>query len=247
MDTDRSLLTKVPSRSSSSDEATLTTPSSPMPSAETRVNTMASLRKALDINPGPLLEFAATREFSAENILFLMQVKRWKQAWASVTANGQAMNQAAVSHLYTMAFEIFVTLVDDRTAEFPINIEYHIRTRLNEVFKSATIDASDLYIQKRMSQLTEPGQIVVRSVEVQSSDQGSDLWHQERRVTTVSTEPKYDFQPRVSTKCSVVQVGDKPEFDEHVFDDAERSILYLVLTNTWQKIVRDKAMRELLD
>ena len=30
------------------------------------------------------------------------------------------------------------------------------------------------------------------------------------------------------------------EFDETVFDDAEKSIKYLVLTNTWPKFVRNR-------
>jgi hypothetical protein len=30
-----------------------------------------------------------------------------------------------------------------------------------------------------------------------------------------------------------------PGFDEHVFDQAEKSIKYLVLTNTWQKFVME--------
>ena len=35
--------------------------------------------------------------------------------------------------------------------------------------------------------------------------------------------------------------GDIPEgFDATIFDDAERSIKYLVLTNTWPKFVRDR-------
>lgn len=242
MDTDRSLLTRTTSRSS--EEGIL---ASPRPNPETRINTMAALRRTLELNPAPLLEFAATREFSAENILFLMQVKKWKQAWSSAAVNGQVIPQAALKHLYTTAFEIFTNLVDDRTADFPINIESQIRVHLNHIFKSATIEAADLYIQNRLSDVPKPGHMYVQSVEVQSTAEGSDLWHQEKRVTVVSTEPKHDLHPSVNRIRSVVEVGDKPEFDGHVFDDAEKSILYLVLTNTWQKFVKDKTAKHLAE
>ena len=49
---------------------------------------MESLEKALAVNPKPLLHYAATRDFTAENIVFLLQVRRWRAAW--VVASGYA-------------------------------------------------------------------------------------------------------------------------------------------------------------
>ena len=110
IDTNRSLLTRITSRAS---DETAFAPQ--QVNLETRINTMAALKRTLEINPGPLLDFAATREFSAENILFLTQVNNWKEAWSLAKTDGKALTQTALKHLHTLAFEIFVNLVDDRT------------------------------------------------------------------------------------------------------------------------------------
>lgn len=97
---------------------------------------MASLEKALIINPTPLLHFAATRDFTAENIVFLMSVKEWKAAWASAPRylGTDEVTEHARSQLYKMAVEIFLTSVHHQTAEIPLNLEGSIVTQLNTVF-----------------------------------------------------------------------------------------------------------------
>ena len=56
---------------------------------------------------------------------------------------------------------------------------------------------------------------------------------------TASSEPKpYRLEDRPDISPTSNGRGlDLPGFDEHVFDDAEASIKYLVLTNTWRKFV----------
>jgi hypothetical protein len=59
-------------------------------------------------------------------------------------------------------------------------------------------------------------------------------------ITTSSrAEPKpYRLEDRPDLSPGSNGRGlDIPGFDEHVFDDAEASIKYLVLTNTWRKFV----------
>ena len=65
------------------------------------------------------------------------------------------------------------------------------------------------------------------------------------KTPTVESKP-YRLEDRPDLSPSTNGRGiDLPGFDEHVFDDAEASIKYLVLTNTWRKFVdmmdRDRA------
>ena len=97
---------------------------------------MESLEKALAVNPKPLLHYAATRDFTAENIVFLLQVRRWRAAWvvASGYAGSGSITQNARAHLYAMAVQTYIASVNEKTAEYPINVEGPIRSALDDVF-----------------------------------------------------------------------------------------------------------------
>jgi hypothetical protein len=97
--------------------------------------TMAALEKAITINAIPLLQFAATRDFTGENIVFLLQVRDWRASWTQWRrdGNGVVMGQAR-HHLFNLAVAIFAFSVDTKTAEFPINIDHKMRARLESVF-----------------------------------------------------------------------------------------------------------------
>ena len=90
--------------------------------------TMASLEKALAVNPLPLLHFAASKDFTAENIIFLMRVREWRQAYASAPRllNTTALTADAQELLFRMGVDIYTTCVSDTDSEFPINIDHHI-------------------------------------------------------------------------------------------------------------------------
>ncbi|KAK3092184.1 hypothetical protein LTR53_019680, partial [Teratosphaeriaceae sp. CCFEE 6253] len=86
---------------------------------------MAALEKALLINPTPLLHFAATKDFTAENIIFLLHVKQWRGAWRAAPrhTHSGALTVQAQDRLFNMALDIYAASVSDQTAEFPINLE----------------------------------------------------------------------------------------------------------------------------
>ena len=67
------------SHSPTYDEATLIQSSSSS-LRKSQMYTLASLEKALAVNPRHLLRYAATQDFTAENIAFLMQVRQWGAA-----------------------------------------------------------------------------------------------------------------------------------------------------------------------
>ena len=108
--------------------------------------------------------------------------------------------------LFAMANDIYLGSVSERHAEFAINIEGVIRTRLDQVFCAP----------KTRTQLPP------------RSGMGDEV-------------PLSPLKSPLST--SSMRKGEIYEdgagIDDKVFDAAEKSIKYLVLTNTWRKYIND--------
>ena len=166
-----------------------------------KIYSMEALEKAIAANPAPLLQFAATKDFTAENIIFLIAVRDWRLECAA--------QQQSRSMMVSRAAEIYANSVSEALAEFPINIEWPIKSRLDAIFGSAVSNNSP------------------RSAHFNDAVPFSDLG-----MTT---------RPLKSPQSAFTQIKEsEPEdFDETVFDAAEQSIKYLVLTNTWRKYVGD--------
>ncbi|KAK4937721.1 hypothetical protein LTR10_021731 [Elasticomyces elasticus] len=238
--------------SSSSSHSLSTNVSSSMASSRLHreLCSMSSLEKALAINPEPLLHFAATKDFTAENILFLIQVSRWRQAFRAAPRLEGAITDVARSHFFESALQIYMDRVCERTTKFPINIEWQIRRYLDNVFgtavpanahhhnigvapfESATIqpvhDQNDF---TDMLPLVAPRQEAYR----QDAPRGTAL----HSYTFPVEKAKHIFEPHpavapLGISRAVISDG----FNEDVFNAAEQSIKYLVLTNTWQKFVK---------
>lgn len=169
--------------------------------------TMAALEQQLCTNPTPLLNFAATRDFTAENIIFLMSVRDWKNKWNTHMHNHD--------ELFSLAHEIYLNSVCEKHAEFAINIEGVIRTRLDNIFSSH--QNSTRHTQQQSNSVSNLGDEVPLSP--LKSPLGANL-------STSSLR-----------KGEVYEDG--MGIDEKVFDAAEKSIKYLVLTNTWRKYINE--------
>nr|POF14864.1 hypothetical protein CFP56_71248 [Quercus suber] len=216
---------------------------------------MAALDRAIAINPAPLLYFAARKDFSAENILFLLQVRGWRSAWATATKNpatGEVIT-AAKEYLLKSAVQIFrdsITL----TAEFPINIEDPVARNLREVLGP-------------YSQQNEEQHPYVHAAQTMSNFFDFEHFAKNHGSTTNQwCEKKDDFNVTVISTVSTPTSSTAPYSTEHrhgatsetlaykplstfdypeglnetLFDAAEASILYLVLTNTWRRFVQQQ-------
>jgi hypothetical protein len=228
-----------------------------------RLYSIGALEHALNVNPEPLLQYAARQDFTAENIVFLTQVRDWRRAWQSAPKNPSTglVTEDAQIRLFRMAIDIFTTSVDEKTSDFPINIEGHVRkglaailgpTVLNDLGGFATRNAqknsygTELHGVPSMIPVApwaEQKQAVAITTTISASTAETGL----RSISTgttvaskpISAEPKpyrLEDRPDISPKTNGRGL-DIPGFDEHVFDDAESSIKYLVLTNTWRKFV----------
>ena len=204
--------------------------------------TMASLEKALAVNPRPLLFYSATKDFTAENIVFLMQVRRWRAAFSSApTINGRVTDETR-AHLFASAVDIYAACVSEKTAEYPINVEGPIRNALNAVFAHAAPDGE--FAQKLQSARFKRTMQWAEKDRESSCDSTEPFWEKsgtgmhDTKITALPSQKDSLFQPHPGVAPFGKSRARIPaEFDESVFNAAEKSIKYLVLTNTWWKFV----------
>ena len=216
---------------------------------------MAALEKALLTNPIPVLQFAATKDFTGENIVFLIQIRDFHATWNRVSSDDNELTDEGRSHMFNVALEIYVSSVHQKTTEFPINIEHKIRRELDNVFETAASqripyrDNSivDPFKEKSMDDPFRPQSLEmvlprnVRNIlERANSDEMDATFNNDSREDIFPSRKEFVFEanpcvrpPVRKNKIANIMTG----FDEHVFDEAEKSIKYLVLTNTWQKFV----------
>jgi hypothetical protein len=242
-----------------------------------RLYSIGALERALLVNPEPLLQYAARQDFTAENIVFLTQVRDWRQAWQSAPKNPSTglVTEDAQIRLFRMAIDIFSTSVDEKTADFPINIEGHMRKELSAILGPAVLNGLSGFAGRNGSHAPygpdvhglpsmvpvapwaeqKHGLSVTTTISASKSSplisQDTSLRSMSSGTTATSKTPiveskPYRLEDRPDLSPSTNGRGiDLPGFDEHVFDDAEASIKYLVLTNTWRKFVdmmdRDRA------
>lgn len=193
--------------------------------------TMGALEYVLERHPTPLLEFSALHDFSGENIAFLTSVAEWKsslpKAVYSTTPRGDNVKEL-IRERFNRALRIYAEFVSVRHADFPINISSQELKTLENIFE---IPTRIMYGEKREVDVTTPfvESPLSATFPPEGEGEGSDS---EKTIQSTASGPIED---------RVQYWGDVPEeFDETVFNDAEKSIKYLVLTNTWPKFVKNQ-------
>lgn len=184
--------------------------------------TMDALEHTLEKNPEPLQEFSALKDFSGENVAFLMRVRDWKLAHnvstAKVLAGGSSSSEDEKSpitptkvttrEMFEGALHIYLDFISGTCAEFQINLSSQDFRKLESVFE----DAARLVINEESS-VYDP-------------------------ATPFADSPRNAAD---NAAAAVRYNGAIPDgFDENVFAEAEISIKYLILTNTWPKFIRQR-------
>lgn len=217
------------SRSFNKEESTHTKGSS-IGSQRSDLYTMSGLENALRTNPVPLLQFAALRDFSGENVSFLTHISDWRCSWLHLTGStNQHRRQQFVA-----AVQIYALFVSPNFSEFPINVSHQCMRALRDLFE-------------------EPASFVCRKRSVSATYSPTpfkDVSPDSDSTVDLRSGVKLDSLGRAKLN-SVAHVAGPghddvladfpiPEaFRETVFDAAEKEIKYLVLTNTWPKFVND--------
>jgi hypothetical protein len=177
---------------------------------------MQALEFSIEHSIEPLIAWAASREFTAENCIFLREVRNFKKKWGALTNVTTAQRR----QMFNEASLIFFTLINPFTAETPINIEYKIFKTLQNIFANVEFDP---YMPR--SKTPEDMSIPVPKDNVVCP------WED-----TLSRPASIDSNTTTSSTASVRAIVPS-EFNMDVFDAAFDSIKYLVFTNTWPRYV----------
>lgn len=194
-------------------------------SSNNSILTMTALEYVLDRNPAPLQRFSALHDFSGENIAFLTSVGEWKNNLPKVLRDPSAArdgnNKDLIRGSFNSALHVYAEFISVRHAEFPVNISSQELKKLDNIFQRP---ACILYGEEREADPATPFADTFPEPPSPSYSSGS-----EKGLNSSAT----------AVKNRVQYWGDVPEeFDANVFNEAEDSIKYLVLTNTWPKFVR---------
>ncbi|PVH99662.1 hypothetical protein DM02DRAFT_629173 [Periconia macrospinosa] len=177
---------------------------------------MQALEYSIEHHMERLIDWTASREFTAENPIFLREVRNFRRKWSALTNVTTAQRR----QMHTEASLIFFTLVDPFTAETPINIEYKIFKKLQSQFEGMEYDP----YMPRSRTPTDPASPHAREHVVCP-------WE-----NTLNRPASIDSVASISTTVSTRSIVPS-EFNLDVFDAAYESIRYLVFTNTWPRFV----------
>ena len=208
--------------------------------------TMNALETALVKNSTPLLLFAALKDFSGENISFLNHVRDWKAAWnpaparkpTGVRLEGEALRR----HLFSLAVEIYSSFVSMRTSNFPVNLSSADQKELEAVFDSAAAliagpgqenSATPFDIESISSVGDKSGTVVAMSSISDSNSTDAFIERSSNHLSMIKRLNFHDLEARLPADIEV-----PISFSSSIFDNAEKSIKYMVLTNTWPKFVQ---------
>lgn len=227
---------------------------------------MAALDSCVRTNSQPLLLFAALKDFSGENIAFLTKVLEWKRAWTlsgparnsgflKRPSEHETRNKTLRRQQYKSAVNIYASFVSLKYSEFPVNISSAHLRELERVFESAAFvlygklglansEATPFNVkQHRMTPImfdmeSHTGDDNITVV----SDRDA---HTESSTDNILTGPTTHGQETLLRTYGLAGARETlPEyvpipakFGPEVFKDAEESVKYMVLTNTWPKFV----------
>ena len=226
-----------------------------------RMASMATLDDCLNGNYSGLQIYASTCELNGENIIFLVKVLNFKKQWALVfTKAGNDIERARMA-MFRAALSIYVSLVHDGTSSYPINVESFIYTALHKIFGPATL----LVASNRPSTPNSPLSAVTPWDEPvsnpfenppsttsnpfdqppsTSSDSGMIESFQMSSLQTPPVRRSFDhgsaehiisLDDPVDPNDPLADFKVPAAFDVTCFNAAEKSIKYMVWTETWQR------------
>lgn len=216
-----------------------------------RMYSMESLQECLDANSDGLQAYASKQELNGENIIFLVKVLSFRRQW-ELAHRGCTDDKRLTRTMYRAAVNIFVTLIESRTANYPVNLESPIYNALSIIFGEAT----NMVASKRTNSMSS-----VPSVVTPWDDPADDttmiLGKPESEVIHMVTMLPTPSMQKSTSDAGSVCIGsisevrpdvDDPltnfdvpkDFNPKVFDDAYHSVKYMVWCETWQRYMDTK-------
>jgi len=188
---------------------------------------MVGLEKALHTNPIPLLHFAALKDFSGENLSFLIHVSRWRVGW--MTQNTKPTDQH-IHEQFIAAVRLYAHFVSPDFSEFPINISSRDLKKLYAMFEGPA------------SQLLRGHASVSSKNSITPFNDASEATSGNESELHLNTLSRANLRWATGTiqggsEEALADITIPEAFSEGVFDAAEHEVKYLVLTNTWPRFV----------
>ncbi|KAF2749290.1 hypothetical protein M011DRAFT_465727 [Sporormia fimetaria CBS 119925] len=187
---------------------------------------MQALEFSITHNIENLITWAATREFTAENTVFLREVRNFRKKWSAALPHLTTQQR---HQMFTEASLIYFTLINPFTAETPINIEYKIFRSLQRIF-------ADIEYDPYMPSLDGKTALAPQSPP-EKKENVVCPWE------NILSRPASLASTGSASSWSSVRNIVPSEFTEDVFDAAYESIKYLVYTNTWPRYVEEELTR----
>ncbi|KAL9131717.1 MAG: hypothetical protein Q9175_006692 [Cornicularia normoerica] len=189
-------------------------------------HSLRAFEEALQNSARELLEYASTREFTGENILFLNCVRDFKASWTSALAKDETPSIEYRQKFFSIATDIFDRFVSLQTSQFPINIDSHIYHELKGMFGRDVVPYSSVVapFADRWSLAT-----------IAAITKTSDKYTANNDPVRPGSSPTFgDIGGTSSEFILSTRANAIPEaFEMNIFDKAERSVKYMVFTNTW--------------
>ena len=174
---------------------------------------MQALEQELESNPRNLFEFAATKQFTGENIVFLTRIRAWKEQWAQAVSGKGTISSDTKRKLFESAKEIFERNISLHSSQFPINLESKTYHELEHIFGSHTV-CSVMSIISPFSEICDVDG---------------------KKESRAGVEPVYHTDAEKQGSAFAERSNTSDGFDDHIFDAAERSVKQIVFLNTWPR------------
>ena len=227
----------------SSASASMTTGSTNSKGSKAKTVSMELLEDHLNSGVDGLQIYASFSEFNGENIFFLRRVIGFKKQWASVFGRRGANATKARMTMFRVALDIYITLVDQSTAKFPINLESDIYKSLKEMFTSAT----NIVATRRNSTSSTPVSAVTPWEEPEEDPFDKRRTINGRSISLLDLSGDNDSSEAIVTPKDLTEPSDPlsgfivpQDFGPHVLDAAYKSIRFMVWSGTWQNYMAFK-------
>jgi hypothetical protein len=210
---------------------------------EKKINpySMATLELQLDKNPSQLLYWAYTKEFTAENIMFLTSVRDFKRKWDQTTKHTDLLDPNQIRELYEEAAMTFFRLVNPTTARRNINIDSRTFRELENMFKGCHYEPVDdsSSVSKSSSQCTH--NVIAPWEEHDLPERPHSALSDEGKLLDDHVNKLYPLPvTEIHTKCDTIHGNQSTKetaipgnFNIDVFDRAYDIVKNDVYLNTW--------------
>lgn len=205
---------------------------------------MESLDECLASDYDGLQNYATDTELNGENILFLTRVLKFRKQWDHTMSHSRQSSGAMT--MFRVALGIYIHLIHAGTACYPINIESHVYAQLEKVFGPATAMMAS---KRRGSDAAPSISSAVTPWELESPSEPAEFVDEfpMQAIPTGSTSCSNESTEHILPNDDHLEVDDvlanmllPNGFDNHVFDDAFKSVRYMVWTETWQHYMKSE-------